>query len=79
MLYIINRQSCRAINMTPQEAWTGKKPDLSHIKIFGTTAMVHVPGQKRRKLDPKAVECKVVGFDINTKGYRLYEKSKRRV
>lgn len=78
-VYLINRQPHSKIGMTPQEAWTGAKPNLSHIKIFGTKAMIHIPDQKRRKLDPKAEKGYMVGFDINTKGYRLYLPHKRQV
>lgn len=35
--------------------------------------MVHVPKQKRCKWDGKAHECRLVGFDEDTKGYRLYD------
>ncbi|GBP77064.1 Retrovirus-related Pol polyprotein from transposon TNT 1-94 [Eumeta japonica] len=28
---------------TPEEMWSGKKPDVSHLKIFGCEAMVKIP------------------------------------
>lgn len=43
------------------------------MKIFGTKAMVHIPKQKREKLDAKSQEYVFVGYDEHTKGYRLYE------
>lgn len=27
---------------TPFEAWTGRKPDLEHIRVFGSVAYTHV-------------------------------------
>lgn len=39
--------------MTPYEVWTGKKPFLSHLRVFGCEAYVHVPKEKQTKLDPK--------------------------
>lgn len=71
-VYLLNRSPSKGTGITPHEAWTGQKPDLSHIRIFGTTAMVHVPNPKRKKWCDKAIECIVTGFDENTKGYRLY-------
>ena len=54
-VYIINRTPTAAIHdMTPEERYTGRKPDISHLKIFGCIAFVHVPNEFRSKLDPKA-------------------------
>ena len=36
---------------------TGKKPSIKHLKFFGCDAYVHVPKEKRRKLDNKAEKC----------------------
>ena len=43
--------------MTPEERYTGRKPHISHLKIFGCIAYVHVPDELRSKLDPKAEKC----------------------
>lgn len=68
-VYLINRSPTRGHGMTPEECWSGKKPDLSNVRIFGT----NVPKQKRRKWDAKAHDCRLVGFDEDTKGYRVYD------
>ena len=70
-VYLLNRSPHSGIGMTPEEAWSGKKPDLSHIRLFGTTVMVQVPKATRRKQQLKATECILVGFDETTKGYRV--------
>jgi len=36
---------------TPYEIWFGKKPNLFHLKIFGTIAHVHIPKELKQKLD----------------------------
>ncbi|RVW28194.1 Retrovirus-related Pol polyprotein from transposon RE2 [Vitis vinifera] len=39
-----------------------KKPDLSHLKVFGCTCFVHLSATQRRdKLDPRAVKCVFLG------------------
>ena len=38
----------------PEEAWSGKKVELSHLKVFGCPAYAHVEATKRSKLDPKS-------------------------
>ena len=32
---------------TPYERWHKEKPDVSHLKVFGCNAFVHIPDQKR--------------------------------
>ena len=44
----------KTMKVKPYEIWTGKKLELSHVKIFGAQASAHVPQQFRRKFDPKA-------------------------
>ncbi|CAH2098238.1 unnamed protein product [Euphydryas editha] len=79
--YLINRSPTHALsNMTPEEAWSGNIPDLSNLKIFGCKAMVHIPNEKRRKLDSKSCELIFVGYSETTKGYRFIEpKSKKAI
>ena len=39
---------------TPEEAFIGKKPDVSHFKIFSSYVYVHVTKDARKKLEPTA-------------------------
>ncbi|KAJ8617545.1 hypothetical protein MRB53_013731 [Persea americana] len=60
--YLLNRCPTRNVwNKTPLEAWSGIKPGISHLRVFGTIAYAHVPDQKRSKLDDKS--AKDVEFD----------------
>jgi transposase InsO family protein len=53
--YIVNRSPTKSVNgKTPIEMWTGKKPNLSNMKIFGSEVMVQVPKEKRQKWDSKS-------------------------
>ncbi|RVX15720.1 Retrovirus-related Pol polyprotein from transposon RE1 [Vitis vinifera] len=48
-----------------------KKPDLSHLKVFGCTCFVHLSATQRRdKLDPRAVKCVFLGpiFENSNQG-----------
>lgn len=40
-------------NMTPEEAWSEKKPVVNHFRIFGCIAYAHVLDQRRTKLEDK--------------------------
>ena len=57
---------------TPYERWFGEKPDVDHLRIFGCDVYVHVPDQKRRKLEPKAIKGVFVGYPDGTKGYKIF-------
>ncbi|XP_075150565.1 uncharacterized protein LOC142224666 [Haematobia irritans] len=76
-VYLLKRSPSKGTGITPEEAWNGRKPDLSHIKVFGRTAMV--PSANRKKWDVKAKECVLVGFDEHTKCYRFYDPDKNMV
>jgi hypothetical protein len=49
------------VDTNSHEVWSDKKPSVSHLKVFGCDAFVHVPEEKRIKLEKKAVECIFIG------------------
>ena len=72
-VYIMNRTPTTvAHDVTPEEKFTGVKLDLSHLKVFGCIAYVHVPDELHTKLDPKAEKCVFIGYSLEQKGYRCY-------
>ncbi|GBP85186.1 Retrovirus-related Pol polyprotein from transposon TNT 1-94 [Eumeta japonica] len=78
--YVINRSPSRVLaEVTPYEKWTGKKLNISYLKIFGSKAMVHVPKQNRLKWDRKSRALVFVGYCENTKGYRFFDPICRKV
>jgi hypothetical protein len=77
--YLVNMSpSSVLVDMTPHEVWSGKKPSVSHLKVFGCDAFVHVPKEKRSKLDKKAVKCIFIGYKEGMKGYKLWDPASRR-
>eukprot|EP00253_Pinus_taeda_P010027 PITA_10027 len=61
-VYIQNRTPHRALGKkTPKGVFTGKKPEVSHFKIFGSIAYCHVLDEKRTKLDQTAEKGLLVG------------------
>lgn len=78
--YITNRCPTKALKLvTPLEKYSGLKPDLSHLRIYGCKAYVHIPREKRSKLEVKSVSCILVGYDDQSKAYRCFEPSQRRI
>ena len=73
--YVRNRLPTTALKEreTPYERWYGRKPDVSHFRVFGCMAYAHVPDCERRKLDTKAKKMRFVGYSLTSKGYRLFD------
>ena len=71
--YLVKRsRSLVPDDKSPQEVWTGKKPSLTHIKVFGCEAYVHVPKENMSKLDKKDENCIFIGYQDGLKGYKLW-------
>ena len=59
-------------DQVPQQAWSGKCSNISHLRIFGCVAYAHVLEELRRKLDDRSQKCIFVGYSEESKAYRLY-------
>ena len=71
-VYLSNRCSMRSVKaMTPQQAWKGKRPTITHLRVFGSIAYAHVDDELRTKLDYKSEKYVFVGYDARAKGYKL--------
>jgi hypothetical protein len=79
-VYLQNRSPHRILGkMTPEEAFTGRRPDVEHIRIFGCSTFSHVPSERRTKLDPTAQQGILVGYSEVAKAYRIYIPPLRKV
>ena len=52
--------------------FTGKKPEVIHLKIFGCPVYIHIPKEKRTKLDPAEKKGIFVGYCEVSKAFRIY-------
>ena len=60
--YLKNRSPTSAlVDKTPYEVWSGQKPSVAHLRVFGCEAFMHVPKEKRSKLDNKAENASLLG------------------
>jgi transposase InsO family protein len=72
-VYVQNRLSHSALGFkTPKEMFSGKKPKVSHLKIFVRPVFVHIPKEKRTKLDPSGKKGIFVGYFEVSKAFRIY-------
>lgn len=78
--YILNHSvNSVLVTKTPEEIWSGNKVDVSHLRIFGCPVMVHVPKQKRYKLDKVSSKILFMGFTDDTKGFRCIDPITKKV
>jgi hypothetical protein len=78
--YLVNRSPSSALDdTTPHEVWSGKKPSLQHLRVFGCDAYVHVPKENRSKLDNKAEKCIFIGYKDGVKGYKLWNPETKKI
>jgi len=79
-VYILNRCPTKTVQeMTPEEAWSGRRPSIRHLRVFGCIAYAHVPDQIRKKLDDKGERCIFIGYCSNSKAYKLYNPETKNV
>ncbi|RDX91631.1 hypothetical protein CR513_26368, partial [Mucuna pruriens] len=72
-VYILNRVPTKAINKVPYELWTGKKPSINHLHIWGCLVEARPYRSHERKLDSRTVSCYFVGYVECSRGYKFYD------
>ena len=72
-VYIQNRCPYAILkDKTPEEIFTGEKPEVGHLRIFGCQVYIHVPKEKRTKMEPSGKKGVFVGYSETSKAYRIY-------
>jgi hypothetical protein len=62
-VYVQNRLSHSALGFkTPEEMFTGKKPEVSHLKIFGCPVFVHIPEREKKQTGALRKEGNICGI-----------------
>ena len=78
--YIVNHTPTKVLkNITPEEAWSSIKPDVSHFHVFGSDAWAHILDAKHKALEPKSENCIFVGYFENVKGCRLLKTKSKNI
>jgi hypothetical protein len=72
-IYVQNISPHRILkDMTPEEAFSSKKPNVENLRIFGCPFYPHIPKDKRNKLEPSGKKGIFVGYSDSSKAYRIY-------
>ena len=73
IVYVQNRTPHRVLDKKNlEEAFLGEKPEVNHLRIFGCLMYIHIPKEKRTKLDPSGRNGIFIGYGDTSKAYRIY-------
>ncbi|KAK8680980.1 hypothetical protein V6N13_053388 [Hibiscus sabdariffa] len=75
--FTLNRVPSKSVQKTPHGMWTGRRPNMSFMRVWGCQA--YVKHQMSTKLEPKSQKCTFVGYPKETKGYYLYNPKENKV
>src|SRR5260221_6397106 len=79
--YVRNRSyTCSIPSRTPYQGWNTNKPNVFHLREFGTTDHILLQGQQtQRKILPKTHQHFYVGNKDNSNSIIYYSKETRRL
>jgi hypothetical protein len=73
VVYIHNRIPHYILgNKTLEESFSGVKPKVGHLRIFGFLVYIHVPKEKRSNMEPFGRKGTFVGYNETSKAYQIY-------
>ena len=83
-VHILNRKPAKSLgDATPLEKWFLTKPDVQHMKAFGSPCVIHIPRSLRGKgasLARTSVNGVLIGYDQEYPGkYKVYVPSNRTI
>ncbi|CAL8993723.1 unnamed protein product [Prunus brigantina] len=79
-IYLQNRSPTSALdNTTPFEKFSGRKPGVKHLRIFGSLCYIHIPSQKRHKLEETGINGVFLGYGICEKEYRVFNLETKKI
>ena len=71
---MLNRSPTKSLDdKTPYEAWTGIKPNVDHLRVFGCLAHVKIVSGNLKKLEDKSKPMAFIGYEKGSKAYRVYD------
>ena len=77
--YLHNRLPTAKRDRTPLELFTGERPDISHLRTWGCKGWAKLLVGREGKFHALAVPCRMVGYSLNSKAYRLYLPDRQQV
>ncbi|CAL8156615.1 unnamed protein product [Prunus armeniaca] len=79
-IHILKRSPTFVVrDLTPEEAWSSRKPAVGYFKVFGCIAYERIPDEKRKKLDDKGERCVFLGISEVSKAYKLFNHVSKKI
>jgi hypothetical protein len=73
-VYVLNRSPTKGVvGRTPYEAWHDKKPAVNHLRTFGCPSYVKNTSPNLKKLDDRSRPMILVGYELGSIGYKVYD------
>ena len=79
VVYTRNRGPTSDGRATPFELGHDKRPDVACLRVWGSVAYALKPKGQQRKLQPKTMAGRVVGYAAGGHAYRVYNPASRKV
>jgi hypothetical protein len=77
-VYLLNRAPTKSVcDLTPYEALYKKKPNVEHLETFGCLGHVKKVGAHLAKLADKSSLMVFIGYEQNSKAYKMFDPSSR--
>ena len=78
--FLRNLSPTSSLAMTPLEMWTGRRPSVQRLKVVGCKAYCQYDERERvGKFSAKAWIGVLVGYSVDTPGYRVWDPSTHKV
>jgi hypothetical protein len=68
-IHILNRVPNKSVSKMSYELWTGHKPSLNYLQVWGypVEAKIFIPNAD--KLESRTVSCHFIGYEKKSKGF----------
>jgi hypothetical protein len=64
----------------PVESFSGKRQNVAHLRVFGAKCWAKIPtAHGNSKLDPRSIECRLLGYASGSGNYRVQDIVSRKV
>jgi hypothetical protein len=72
VIHILNRVPSKSVSKTSYELWTGRKPSLNYLRVWGCPAKAKIFNPNAGKLESKTVSYHFIGYPEKSKGFHFY-------
>jgi hypothetical protein len=72
IIHILNWVPSKSVSKTPYELWTGHKPSLNYLRVWGCPAEAKIFNPNTGKLEHKTMSCHFIGYPEKSKGFYFY-------